>query len=196
MATVLDTLFVEGSVSSTVQGRLVGSMDSMPVASEENEGFVILYDGPAGEFTPLSFYICRRESSGFVWSPIIIAMDIVASLARGAVPKDRRINNKSLHSDITLTCADIGAMPASTEIPTRVSQLSNDGVFITQDCSTMSNYWTKEQMKQVLKPYARIIRVDEFPEDDAIDPNAFYSVLQNGSRKLFYRADDEWIPVA
>lgn len=43
----------------------------------------------------------------------------------------RRINGKTLESDIELTAADVGALPSSTTIPTKTSQLSNDSNFVT-----------------------------------------------------------------
>lgn len=198
MATVLDTLFVEGSVSSTVQGKLLGSFGEMPTPSEENEGFIVFYNGPAGGYVPLSFYICRTDDDGasYYWHPLVLSLDTTASLVKNAVPNTRTINGKPLSKDIKLTASDVEALPSTTKVPTKVSELMNDGVFITQDVSTLANYFTKEQTGKILKSFARILVVDDFPDDDAIDPNAFYSVLENGVRKLYYRADGKWTPVA
>ena len=46
------------------------------------------------------------------------------------VPQNRKINNKPLSSDITLNASDVGALPASTTIPSKTSDLTNDSGFI------------------------------------------------------------------
>lgn len=49
----------------------------------------------------------------------------------GAVPTSRKINNKALTSDITLSAADVGALSSSTTIPTitdTYSSTSSDGM--------------------------------------------------------------------
>lgn len=43
------------------------------------------------------------------------------------VPQTRTVNNKALSTNITLTASDVGALPDSTSIPTRTSDLINDG---------------------------------------------------------------------
>ena len=49
----------------------------------------------------------------------------------GAVPTSRTVNGKSLSSNITLTASDVNALPASTVIPSKLSDLTNDAGFIT-----------------------------------------------------------------
>ena len=49
----------------------------------------------------------------------------------GAVPTSRKVNNKSLTSDITLSASDVGALPSGTAIPTitdTYSSTSSDGM--------------------------------------------------------------------
>jgi len=48
------------------------------------------------------------------------------------VPIIRRINNKQLNSNITLTYSDVKALPDTTKIPSKVSELVNDTKFITK----------------------------------------------------------------
>ena len=50
----------------------------------------------------------------------------------GAVPTSRKINGKTLSSDITLNASDVSALPSTTTIPSKTSQLTNDSSFITQ----------------------------------------------------------------
>lgn len=49
----------------------------------------------------------------------------------GAVPTTRTVNGKSLSSNITLTASDVNALPASTVIPSKLSDLTNDAGFVT-----------------------------------------------------------------
>lgn len=44
----------------------------------------------------------------------------------GAVPTTRKVNGKALSNDITLTASDVSALPASTSIPSALSDLTND----------------------------------------------------------------------
>jgi hypothetical protein len=47
----------------------------------------------------------------------------------GAVPTTRKVNGKALSTDITLSASDVSALPNTTVIPTKVSQLTNDSNF-------------------------------------------------------------------
>jgi hypothetical protein len=47
------------------------------------------------------------------------------------VPTTRTINGKALSSDVTLTASDINALPSTTFIPTKTSDITNDSGFIT-----------------------------------------------------------------
>lgn len=47
------------------------------------------------------------------------------------VPTIRTVNNKALSSNITLSASDVGALPNTTVIPTKTSDLTNDSGFIT-----------------------------------------------------------------
>lgn len=49
------------------------------------------------------------------------------------VTTGRKINNKNLSSDITLTASDVGALSDSTVIPTKTSDLTNDSGYVTTD---------------------------------------------------------------
>ena len=70
------------------------------------------------------------NNSGF-----ITINDVGSSL----VPVTRKVNNKSLDSDITLTASDVKALPDTTVIPTKTSQLTNDSGFITSSDSITGN---------------------------------------------------------
>ena len=52
------------------------------------------------------------------------------------VPTTRKVNGKALSSDITLTASDVSALPSSTSIPSKTSDLTNDSGFIAGITST------------------------------------------------------------
>lgn len=49
----------------------------------------------------------------------------------GYVPTSRTINSKALSANITLSASDVGALPDTTSIPSKTSDLTNDSGFIT-----------------------------------------------------------------
>lgn len=63
---------------------------------------------------------------GTTWQELGTAVDL-----SGYVPTSRKINGKALTSDITLSASDVSALPSSTSIPSKTSDLTNDSGFIT-----------------------------------------------------------------
>ena len=57
--------------------------------------------------------------------------DNIQYLNDNFVPNTRTVNNKALSENITLTASDVGALPGTTFIPTKTSDLVNDSGFIT-----------------------------------------------------------------
>ncbi len=71
--THLSDISVRGSIESSAQGLMLGSMDTMPVASEQNTGMIVLYTGEtAGAYTHGRFY----KSNGSDWVEFGIGSDI------------------------------------------------------------------------------------------------------------------------
>lgn len=54
----------------------------------------------------------------------------------GDVPITRKVNDKTLSADITLTASDVDALPSTTKIPSKTSDLTNDSGFITSYTNT------------------------------------------------------------
>ena len=49
----------------------------------------------------------------------------------GYVPTSRTVNGKALSANISLSASDVGALPSTTSIPSKTSDLTNDSGFIT-----------------------------------------------------------------
>lgn len=63
----------------------------------------------------------------------------VTTLQNTYVPNTRKVNGKALNANITLTASDVGALPSTTKIPTKTSDLDNDSGFITSAPVTSVN---------------------------------------------------------
>lgn len=61
----------------------------------------------------------------------------------GAVPTSRTVNGKPLSSNITLSASDVSALPASTSIPSALSDLTND--MTVSDFTNDAGYLTAHQ---------------------------------------------------
>ena len=59
------------------------------------------------------------------------------------IPNTRTVNGKALSTNITLSASDVHALPDTTSIPTKTSELTNDSGFLTQHQS-LDNYATIE----------------------------------------------------
>lgn len=73
----------------------------------------------------------KKPTSGIPKSDLASAVQISLGKADAAVPNTRKVNNKALSSNITLSASDVGALPDTTVIPTKVSDLTNDSGFTT-----------------------------------------------------------------
>lgn len=62
--THLSSISVKGSIRTSLQGKLIGTFDTMPEASSQNEGLTVLYTGPTGTYVQGRYYV----SDGVNWS--------------------------------------------------------------------------------------------------------------------------------
>lgn len=76
-------LEVDGTISSSVQGELIGTFTSMPSASALNEGKTIYYTGAtSGGYVQNTFYTCTKSGSTYSWtsaSPKQVSVDSALS---------------------------------------------------------------------------------------------------------------------
>jgi hypothetical protein len=110
------------AIYSALQGK-VGAVyyedvDEMNADETQNSGTLAFVDDGSG------FHIW--SSPDWMWYKVVISDDLDSY-----VPITRKINNKPLSNDITLNASDVGALPASTTIPTKVSDLTNDAGYTT-----------------------------------------------------------------
>ena len=98
-------------------------------------------------------------------SSYLTTVDWVNTQLSSYVPTSRTINGKALTGNITLTAADVGALPSTTAlfsgnyndltnkptIPTNTNQLTNGAGFITSSVSNLTNYYTKNESDESSK---------------------------------------------
>lgn len=78
----------------------------------------------------------------------------------GKVPNTRTVNGKALSTNITLSASDIHALPDTTLIPTKTSELTNDSGFLTQHQS-LDNYATIEYVNSNAPTAITNAKIDE-----------------------------------
>ena len=76
------------------------------------------------------------------------------------VPNTRTVNDKALRTNITLTASDVHALPDTTSIPTKTSELTNDSGFLTQHQS-LDNYATIEYVNSNAPTAITNAKIDE-----------------------------------
>ena len=133
------------------------------ISRENNYAFPILrgigYEESNGENYPIAQFVLDENqiTSNYTmaYSQLVIMMhrvgpgiddDEIRYTQRGAdaVPTSRKVNGKILYNDITLTAADVGALPSSTVIPTYTAgtgiDITNGVISIDLDNAEGSNY--------------------------------------------------------
>lgn len=118
--------------------------DNIPVKSVNNKtGAVVLTASDVGAL-PTSTVIPTKVSqldndSGYITKAPVTSVNgetgvvVLTASDVSAVPASRKINGKTLTSDITLTAANVGALPDTTVVPTKTSELDNDSNFISDE---------------------------------------------------------------
>ena len=117
------------------------------------------------------------------------------------VDKATMINGHEIQDGINLTAEDVGAMPAGTDIPSKVSELVNDVGFITADTSDLKNYYLKDDVYTkgevnrmvVMVPELQYKAVDSLP---SIGDTGFIYVIPVGEDsycELYIWSENGWV---
>lgn len=70
-----------GIIGSSKQGKVVGTLATMPTASADYEGVTVQFTGAtAGGFTHNAFYRCEASGGGYVWTKVTTGDDTAGSL--------------------------------------------------------------------------------------------------------------------
>lgn len=132
--------------------------DDSSVVSPANVADMINATGISGDITELQGQVSTNTNN------ITTLQGQMTGLLADYVPKSRTINGKALSSNITLTASDVGALPSTTPIPSKTSDLTNDSGFITSaDLPDMTDYYTKTQTNTLLDGKADISDIPVVP---------------------------------
>lgn len=95
------------------------------------------------------------------------------------VPQTRTVNGKALSANITLSASDVGALPDSTVIPTKTSQLTNDSNFV--DETALENGLSKKIDKDYAVNDFATNCITNIPQDIKLELSSGTLTLKSGS---------------
>lgn len=130
--------------TDAINNKLSGIDAKSGVIAVNGKQGIVELDASDVDALPSSTVIPTRTSQLTNDNRFITINDVGASF----VPVTRKVNNKQLNTDITLTASDVGALPNTTVIPTETSQLTNDSGFITSSDSITGNAATATRAEQ------------------------------------------------
>ena len=99
----------------------------------------------------------------------------ITEMLENYVPVTRTINAKTLNANIVLTASDVNALPASTKVPTKTSELDNDMGFLS---AVPAEYVTETELKA--RGYATTNDVNDMLAAKA-DKDSLAEVATSGS---------------
>lgn len=98
--------------------------------TESSDTYIV----PLSMVTSTMYNFRRIDASGgnsFKWYNLSSSSGWGSASSEKFVTTSRTVNGKALSSNITLTASDVSALPSSTTIPSKTSDLTNDSGFIT-----------------------------------------------------------------
>lgn len=212
---------VSERASSESQGLFIGTLGTLPTASQYNLGCTIQYTGAAGTYEPGRFYTCVQSGSDYEW----IASDVLATIldlgvANKAVVTDA--SGKVIASSVTAT--EVGYLSGvgsgiqgqlDSKVPnTRVingkalnqdltftlADFQNDAGFIQNTVNNLTNYYlktetyTKAEVNELVGKLASFKSVDSLPQTG--EENIIYLVPKAGSgndvHDEYIYTDNQW----
>lgn len=111
-------------------------------------------------------------------------------LSNNYVPTYRRINGIKLEGDIILEADDVGALPDTTTIPTKTSQLSNDSNYITKATALSTTVTLGTSWSGSSAPYTQTVTVSgllatDTPILDVVTSTSNYENQETAWSKVF-----------
>lgn len=155
-----------------VTDKLAGINTESGVISVNGKQGIVELDASDVNALPSSTVIPTTTSELENTSGFITINDVGASF----VPITRKVNDKPLDKDITLTASDVGALPNTTVIPTKTSELTNNSGFITKSSDITGNAATATTAKKV----ANALTVNGKTYDGSSAVNAGVQTVANG----------------
>lgn len=187
--TNLSNVVVQGYVTSSGQGTLLGSFETMPAASAQNTGQIVLYTGATSSTYTKGLYY---KSNGTTWLPYD-AGQITSSTLEGYVPKD---GNKVLSTNDYTTAEKTKLAGIATGAQVNVIEtVQVDGTTVTPSgktvnidiASKLAGYATKADVSAI--PKFKVEVVSSLPTS-GISESTIYLLGNGGSNPNAY---DEYL---
>ena len=111
-------------------------------------------------------------------------------LSNNYVPTYRRVNGNQLTGDIILDAADVGALPDTTAVPTKTSQLTNDSGYITKATALSTTVTLGTSWSGSSAPYTQTVTVSgllatDTPILDVVTSTSNYENQETAWSKVF-----------
>lgn len=150
--THMSSVSVQGSVYSAAQGKLIGSFDTMPVASALNNGQIVLYTGPTGTYIKGTYYV----SNGTAWVKSDATPERITIDSELSPSSANPVQNSAVHSALngklgkTETAARATADANGKDIPTTyLTQSAASATYVTKS-DLSANYATKGDLTSAI----------------------------------------------
>lgn len=166
LSTILNSSDVEIPTSKAVLDALNGKVDKVDGKSLSTEDYTTeeknkLSGIESGANKTTVDSLLSSTSTNPVQNKVInTKFTNLQSDINSKVPNTRTVNGKALSTNITLSASDVHALPDTTSIPTKTSELTNDSGFLTQHQS-LDNYATIEYVNNNAPTAITNAKIDE-----------------------------------
>lgn len=166
LSTILNSSDVEIPTSKSVLDALDGKVDKVDGKSLSTEDYTTEEKNKLSSIesgankTTVDSSLSSTSTNPVQNKVINTKFTSVQSNIDSKVPNTRTVNGKALSTNITLTASDVQALPDTTSIPTKTSELTNDSGFLTQHQS-LDNYATIEYVNSNAPTAITNAKIDE-----------------------------------
>jgi len=158
--TYLSGISASGKVTSTAQGVLMGSFDTMPTASEANLGVTVLYTGPStGDFVINTVYKCTTMGPGlYAWTACPIGANVDTAISGTST---NPVQNKAISAALDAKVDKAAGKQLSTEDYTSAEKTKLAGVATGAEVNAIDTIKVKDANGTTpMTPTAKAVTID------------------------------------
>lgn len=158
--TYLSGISASGKVTSTAQGVLMGSFDTMPTASEANLGVTVLYTGPStGDFVINTIYKCTTTGPGlYAWTACPVGANVDTAMSGTST---NPVQNKAISAALDNKVDKAAGKQLSTEDYTSAEKTKLAGVATGAEVNAIDTIKVKDANGTTpMTPTAKAVTID------------------------------------
>lgn len=127
--TTLSNVYSMGSIKSKMQGLLVGSLDTMPTASQAYVGQAVLYTGQTSSpYSQNHIYVCQEtDTDTYSWVEVSGGSSVVLTANKALISDSSGNIQASSISDTELSCLYGVTSPVQTQLDDKTDLQKNVG---------------------------------------------------------------------